>query len=84
MKTKQNSKQTKKPTHINAKYNIRLENTYQFWCNNFLTTIIFWDFKGVINGFEHNTYFYAGRLSILCPEFPVHHSPNCTSGKDQG
>lgn len=29
MKTKQNSKQTKKPTHINAKYNIKLENTYQ-------------------------------------------------------
>lgn len=29
MKTKQNSKQTKKPTHINANYNIRLENTYQ-------------------------------------------------------
>lgn len=26
MKTKQNSKQTKKPTHINANYNIRLEN----------------------------------------------------------
>lgn len=29
METKQNSKQTKKPTHINAKYNIRLENKYQ-------------------------------------------------------